>query len=501
MGRGLPRWRGVGVAGLALVGAVAACNDDGGTRLTLRMPEDPGVGADATLAFELFYADATGGVELSRRYDPELDRGSVTAAELVAGQPWLLESDAHHDLQVVAVVFADVDGDGLPGAQEQAWLAAAEVAVDPDVARSYELTLASVRAGPGAALWDDCETIAPDVAPGVDVWADERAAVLGTCVRWRSEAGAPVYSMGRVGDRDCDGVPPDTGLACVVDAAQCSRTVPETGIDPRIDADGDGYVAGVADLGVILDGCTPCLDTEGVRVPCECDQDSPTALSHFGLAEMCDGIDNDCDDTTSGDEHLAGSVCFTVNPSSECEPGIWGCDDDLSTPDEKFLTCFRDDQWKGVGCGNASMHCVGGACVTTGVVPQTCTRFFDGAGPCNGVARPIALVDMEIGNVFPDGSCDAKLIGGTQAGWQLLLSGSDAVNPSNMVDASAEVEHVLCRSLAVVAEGAPADQAIDAMISLTPAGAAVPRVLLPVNFKTSLGTCPDGDAGFPCDNL
>ena len=166
-------------------------------------------------------------------------------------------------------------------------------------------------------------------------------------------------------DEDCDG----SDLAC-----------PEN----CIDMDGDGYGA---------PGSTDCVDRDG-NVLTEVDCDDTNAAINPSANEVCDGVDNDCDNVV--DEcPLSGQVCDMIGGT--CQGGAGSECENNNDCAGQFLTCDPSENPKVCKvaedgpCQNIN-DCVDGLACEGNV----CTGNFCLNSPCNGNA-PYDVCDRQAG--------------------------------------------------------------------------------------------------------
>jgi formylglycine-generating enzyme required for sulfatase activity len=112
---------------------------------------------------------------------------------------------------------------------------------------------------------------------------------------------------------------------------------------------------------------TDDLDSDGAQASLDCDDTNDEVKP--GAAELCNGLDDDCDGVV--DEDLAEDVCNDDNPCTEdlCQPGQ-GC---LNSPKpgdcEAVGPCLagarcEDGQCKGTPCADLDSTCAGTVCVS-----------------------------------------------------------------------------------------------------------------------------------------
>lgn len=193
-------------------------------------------------------------------------------------------------------------------------------------------------------------------------------------------------------------VHPDAPDTCNGVDEDCDGEVDEDGEQVVVypDCDGDGFGRAEASA---TSGCAPtetpeeCNGDSAGWSPVDTDCDDTRASVGPGLAEVCDGLDNDCDeDTWSADEDDDGDGF----PDAEC--GGTDCDDECATcfpgghpeicdgldhncngetdegvPEEDFLTFYQDSDGDGLGVENNILL----AC------SAVLLEYADVAGDCN----------------------------------------------------------------------------------------------------------------------
>ena len=138
-----------------------------------------------------------------------------------------------------------------------------------------------------------------------------------SCLDWEVDDSGARDAIVRVDDYDCDGTLPNASSCS--DPTQDFFGVP----DDLPDADADGDTART---------CERCT-VNAVELPCECDDGNPDV--HAFATEVCNGIDDDCDDRTYYVTPIDGAPpCINDDGSGGCEVGLAACDERLSDDEE-----------------------------------------------------------------------------------------------------------------------------------------------------------------------
>ncbi len=482
------------VVGLGL--ALAGCATEEGLLVTATAA--PGVlPADATaLELEWFVARNDGDLTALERRPQPGDRYELAGAAVTRGETLRLAQDVG-DVAVAAVLRRD--GEIVAFGHVEATFAAGEL-------RAYALTLAPAMEDEYAARPADCIDTVEDGPARVYAWADD-------CLRWVDADGTTRGAMvWPDGDRDCDGVPMNTAGACAIDAAQCDPDAYPDGdpVDPdaltgnEVLGQGDGYTSGInGSLGLELDGLgcgSPCVDqATGEQVACDCDSMGlDDGEVHFGLPEVCDGVDNNCDgefDTTL----FVETACIGPDPGNmHCAAGAKGCAE--ATTHDGDIGCIQQadavpesgdglDACPEVEClSRESCEVFGG-----GGVPECAMAI----GPINDLTCPSPIrLGPPTGAV--DGAMCAATLWGYKSGGIVRATLGTFTTLGGFVPLGVDVSDVPCTQLALAATPSFNDT-LEVLVEITPDGGStiyIPRRLKPgqqvVTCELSLIAVCDG---------
>ncbi|MSQ00777.1 MAG: hypothetical protein EXR71_02665 [Myxococcales bacterium] len=201
--------------------------------------------------------------------------------------------------------FADTDGDGFGDATNST--TACDVpsgyAADDDDCNDTDSAINPLAAEVCDGIDNDCDGTIDDGATGGTTWyADADGDGFGDPASAVFACDAPVDHL--ADGTDCDdadsAINPDATEVCDAADNDCDGTVDVGAADPTTwyaDADGDGY-------GDALTSTTACDAPSGYGADAS-DCDDTEAAVYPGAAEVCDGLDNDCDGTVDG---LSGSI-------------------------------------------------------------------------------------------------------------------------------------------------------------------------------------------------
>ncbi|MEZ4365612.1 MAG: hypothetical protein R2939_04910 [Kofleriaceae bacterium] len=412
-----------GLLAVALMGAgmLAACGDDAGTVVVVRMVDDR-LGDDDPVVVQLVVGESLAARAGERRYlrqfDPDVDLQVTTAGALRDGVPLLFTAD-HAGLRrkLAVVAWAGTDRLALPPAQARMWFAATELAVDLDVARRYELELEGATQDAAGTLPYGCGEIAvtAPVQPLVALRDGAPAGAAGDhCLRWR----------------DADGV-----------AVVVRTDAPDDGC--AFDHDGDGFFLGDGDTEYAYDddGCRVCTNAPGT---CECDDAPATGADvHVGAAEGCGDVDLNCDGkVTTMDALDTGSFCLAASSSG---PGTTTCRQaTLACAGDGRLECALDPVSEPANAAPcASVDCVTSASCAGGDMLEACEVPTAGHDLCPFAARLFAMGTSPI-------VCSGRIRGGASAGWDLTLRGRDGADVIHEGREFVEADGVRCSSVEIV---------------------------------------------------
>jgi hypothetical protein len=284
-------------------------------------------------------------------------------------------------------------------------------------------------------LDDDCDGEVDDGFPTATCGVGECARTVETCVGGvpvSCSPGAPSAEVCDGRDNDCNGLVDDAiaPLVCGVGGCRvvspacgdggvplsCTPGVPTVEVCNGVDDDCDGTVDNDIFPTTVSCGQGLCART----VPACVDGGAPTCVPGMGMAEACNGLDDNCDgriDEGCACTDGATQPCYTGPAGTRdvgqcragtqtCAGGQWGTcqgqvlpaaevcdglDNNCNGPvdDLPALTC-------GIGaCRRTAPACAGGA-------PNTCTPGLPGTETCNGEDDDC---DGAVDNGLPDVSC------------------------------------------------------------------------------------------------
>jgi hypothetical protein len=186
-------------------------------------------------------------------------------------------------------------------------------------------------------------------------------------------------------------------------------------------------------------------DGDGVIPPTDCDDTNSSVFP--GAAELCDGLDNDCDATIDEGDPGAGAACST-GLSGECAAGTTACQaggivctpDNAPTPE----TCngIDDDCDGNIDQGNPG----GGAACTTGLGGICEAGSLDCVGGMLA-CTPLSSAQPESCNGADD-DCDGSVDEGDPDGGAGCATGQPGV-------CAAGTEHCVSAALVCIADNSP----------------------------------------------
>jgi hypothetical protein len=259
--------------------------------------------------------------------------------------------------------------------------------------------------------------------------------------------------------------------------------------DDGCDDDSDGY----CDAAMTITG-SPAVCANGAG---DCDDSNPAV--HPGAAEICDGVDQDCDAAT--DEGLGSNTCGT-GACRVTAPACSGGRPQICTPASPSLeTCNAvDDDCDGaVDDGtDVTTSCGTGACRSTGLIacvggvsqPDTCSPRASSAETCNGIDDDCDGT-VDDGNPGGGAACTTGLPGicspGTRTCWSGSLICSPSATPSNET----------CNGVDEDCDGA-----VDEGLGSTTCGAGACRVTVQNCIGSATQTCsPGSPVAETCNNV
>jgi hypothetical protein len=243
-----------------------------------------------------------------------------------------------------------------------------------------------------------------------------------SCLAWTDPGIATFEAIVRDEDYDCDGTLPVGGCS---DPFQADFRVPDD--LPDEDRDGDG-----------ISTCELCPDPNtGESVPCDCNDDPTTGggAQHIGRQEVCDGVDNDCDQSTGfATDAINYAPCIQSIGGGGCTVGVFGCNENQPFA-ESAEACQDAITLSMEPCDINFDSCDGPATcdIRAGVLGQAIRCSADAIPEaCLGSVPLLELIDdldPTSGSPPPALTCTAVLWGADDLanGWSARLT--DPVNP------------------------------------------------------------------------